>query len=58
MEVLYNILFEFGKVSYPEYPEIIRRFINLDTIRKDTEAQIYASKQVGLVVNPEKTNTC
>jgi hypothetical protein len=28
---------------------------NIDTINKNTEALLYASKEVGLKVNPEKT---
>jgi hypothetical protein len=28
---------------------------NIDTIKKNTEALLYASKKVGLEVNPEKT---
>jgi hypothetical protein len=28
---------------------------NIDTIQKNTEAQLEASKEVGLEVNPEKT---
>jgi hypothetical protein len=40
-------------LAYADDVNIVRE--NLDTIRKNTKALFYASKEVGLEVNPEKT---